>query len=84
MTALKGRDRAFSTCLEQSALISGGALGGWGFPECCGMEPVKEPEKLKVFDFQPGTDYTHKADGLEGIHNIHLGSDGMHSSDPDS
>ena len=48
------------------------------------MEPVKEPEKLKVFDFQPGTDYTHKADGLEGIHNIHLGSDGMHSSDPDS
>ncbi len=44
----------------------------------------KEPEKLKVFDFQPGTDYTHKADGLEGIHNIHLESDGMHSSDPDS
>ena len=44
----------------------------------------KEAEKLKVFDFQQGTDYTHKADGLEGIHNIHLGSDGMHSSDPDS
>ena len=48
------------------------------------VRTCKEPEKLKVFDFQPGTDYTHKADGLEGIHNIYLGSDGMHSSDPDS
>ena len=55
-----------------------------GVPGMLWNGTCKEPEKLKVFDFQPGTDYTHKADGLEGIHNIYLGSDGMHSSDPDS
>ena len=55
-----------------------------GVPGMLRNGTCKEPEKLKVFDFQPGTDYTHKADGLEGIHNIYMGSDGMHSSDPDS
>ena len=44
-----------------------------GVPGMLRNRSCMEPEKLKVFDFQPGTDYTHKADGLEGIHNIYLG-----------